>query len=158
MASRPAPGTGRVVSPVPPRTVHLPGATKSVTYARTLNGNEPAKEFYDDLSSGDQDKFDNLFLRWTEHGNISNPEKFKSNVGGICCNLSGTPKRFPVAEFKIHTGKGKRILAILDGNEYVLVNGFEKGGVLANEVLKAGRIFCEDLSRRSITGPKRGAQ
>ena len=38
-----------------------------------------------------------------------------------------------MAEFKVHAGGGKRILAILHGREYVLTNGFMKGADLATE-------------------------
>lgn len=133
-----------------PREAYVSGAARSVAFARREDGSEPAREFYNNLSMGDQAKFANRFRSIAQTGSIPNSEKFRPNVGTIKCNCSGKVTEYPVAEFKIHSGPGYRIMACLDGREWVLTHGFKKKGAkVPTEVTKAGRIFCEDLSLRS---------
>ena len=131
----------------PPRRVHYEGTEKSIVFAKLANRKEPAKDFYDDLDEGDKDKFDNLFALIGDFGKISNPEKYRPKIGEINCALEGKVATYPVAEFKIHSGCGKRILAVFDKDQIVLTHGFLKRKELSVEVEKTGRIFCEDISR-----------
>jgi hypothetical protein len=127
-----------------PRTVLIEGPQTNVVYAKITLGREPAKEFYESLEMSDRVKFLNLFIRIAEHGRITSQEKFRLNVHNINCNHNGTITQYSVAEFKIHTGGGKRIMACSIGREWVLTHGFLKGNDMATEREKAGRIFCED--------------
>jgi len=106
----------------------------------------------------DKDKFDNLFLTICELGTIRNTEKFRWSVGKAKCNYGGKVTTYSVAEFKVHTGSGKRMLAILVNSEWILTHGFLKGTKLSVEVKKAQRIFCEDLSRRRRATDTKGSQ
>src|SRR5690242_1452002 len=104
----------------PLREVHCDGSARSIAFAKLGDGANPAKDFCDNLDDGDKDKFDALFLVMCQHGKISNPEKFRPRIGEIKCNHEGVTTKYPVAEFKIHTGTGKMFLAILDGRQFVL--------------------------------------
>ena len=132
----------------PPRRVHYEGTEKSVVFAKLANGKEPAKDFFDDLNEEDKDKFDRLFARIGDFGKITSTEKFRPNVGEIKCKHGGKSTTHSVAEFKIHSSSGIRILAIFDKSEIVLTNGFFKGKEISIEVEKSGRIFCEDILRK----------
>jgi hypothetical protein len=141
--------------PLPPREIHADGPKRSIAFAMLGDGTKPARDFFDDLDEGDKDKFDSLFATMCQHGKITNDQKFRSCVGTTRCDHGGVVTRYPVSEFKIHTGSGKRILAILDGRQFVLTHGFNKGAKLPSEVKKAGRIFSEDGVRRiGSTGTK----
>ena len=130
---------------------------RTISYAVQANGTEPAKVFYDALSDHEKDRFDTLFLTMVQQGRISNAEKFRPKVGEAKCSEGGSVKRYPIAEFKVHLGTGSRILACLDGNQYVLTNGFRKGSPLPVETRKAERIFCDDLSGRARASEGKGA-
>lgn len=137
--------------PEQPRNVLHDGPARNIAYARLSNGSEPARAFFDSLSGEDQNKFMSLFVTMCETGRILNEEKFHYISGGdgeAVCNHSGEISRFRIAEFKIHTGEGKRFLACLDGRQWVLTHGFAKGGKVSTECRKAERIFCDDMSQR----------
>jgi len=148
-SQRDASGQGRI---------HVSGPRSTIAYAQLNDGTRPSRDFYNGLDEGDKDKFDKLFMTICEMGTIRNPEKFHPSVGKIKCNQGGKVSAYSVAEFKVHTGAGKRILAILDKSEFILTHGFLKGVKLASELKKAQRIFCEDLSRRLRLTATKGSQ
>src|SRR4051812_20612184 len=84
------------------------------------------KQFYDSLNDVQKDAFDSLFITICEHGSIKNPQKFRHKIGSIQCKNEGTVEEFPVSEFKIGSGPGFRIMAVLEGNVYVLTHGCPK--------------------------------
>jgi hypothetical protein len=142
--------------PIRERPVLCRGASRDIVYAVCANGTLPAREFYESLSDADQSKFDALFLRMAEYGEIHTKEKFRPRVGEAVCTVRGKTVRYAVAEFKIHSGGGQRIMACLDGRQWVLTHGFQKGSKLKTEVNRAQRILFEDLSRPDAPSNPRG--
>jgi hypothetical protein len=154
------------------RTIVVTGSVKLVAYAKLANaeranakraegeaeaeGEEPAKVFFAKLTIGDKAKFAALFQTIADTGHIRNEEKFRPSVYVAKCTCGGRTIEYSVAEFKIHSGPGYRIMACLDGKTWVLTHGFSKGSKVETEGKKAERIFCEDLDRirQSTKGPK----
>jgi hypothetical protein len=81
-----------------------------------------------------------------EHGEIRNTEKFRFKVGEAICKVGDRTQTIPIAEFKIHSGSGQRILAYLHGRQWVLTNGFRKGENLGVQTKRAEQILLEDLA------------
>lgn len=133
----------------PAREVLQEGARRDVVYAQAADGSRPAKTFYASLNNQDRMSFASLFELMAEHGAITNPEKFRSNIGKFCCQIGHVTRKGGIAEFKIHHGSGQRILAYRDGRQWVLVSGFPKGANLESEKNKACRIICDDLRRQN---------
>jgi hypothetical protein len=111
-------------------------------------GSCPAWDYLGSLSTKDRASFDNLFVRMGDLGEIKNSEKFRPKVHVVKCEHHGKATEFPVGEFKVHSGPGRRMMACLDGREWVLTHGFTKGSKVSTEGERAGRIFCEDRSIR----------
>ena len=134
----------------PHNTEHYRGAQRAVVFARLLVGDEPARQFYDQLGDDEKDAFDNLFVLMGDHGTLANKQKFRHKIGTIHCEEEGSQQEFVVSEFKIHKGPGYRIMAVLEGNVYVLTHGCPKpkDAQLPREVARARRVFCEDRLRR----------
>lgn len=131
--------------PARPRPIHLAGPIRDVVFAVRADGSHPAKVFLESLSNSDQVKFLALFMQMTEHGKILSNERFRFEVGKVKCTLDGQTNEIKIAEFKIHSGSGQRILAYLYGRQWVLTNGFAKGENLSSQIQKANQIVCEDL-------------
>jgi hypothetical protein len=137
--------------PVPQRLVHYNGQARDIVFAARANGSHPAKEFLDGLSETDQVRFNNIFLWMAERGEIRSTEKFHHRVGTAKCTSGGKTLEYSIAEFKIHSGPGQRILAYLHGSQWVLTNGFAKGENLSVQTRKASQIICEDLAGQRST-------
>jgi hypothetical protein len=142
------PGEGSSPRPVRQRPVQVTGPARDIVFAIRADGSSPARDFLEGLSLFDQDKFNVLFIRMAEHGEIRNAEKFRPKVGEAACRLGDRLEKYPIAEFKIHTGSGQRILAFLDGRQWVLTNGFAKGEKLSIQTKKANAIICDDMAGR----------
>ncbi len=84
-----------------------------------------------------------------EHGEIRNTEKFRFNVGEATCKVGNRSQTYPIAEFKIHSGSGQRIMAYLHGRQWVLTHGFRKGETLSVQTKRAKQLICEDLAGQS---------
>jgi hypothetical protein len=146
--------------PAPPvSTVAFNGAQRAVAYAKLANGEEPAREFYESLPTEAQVRFDVLFRNICDHGTIKNDEKFHPNIGEIVCSTGGKISRFTVSEFKVHSGHGHRILAVLEGRTYVLAHGCPKPKKkqLSAEISRAERFYCEDRRRRMTVSFAKGS-
>jgi hypothetical protein len=144
-------GQGANPPPRPPRRrpIHHQGPVRDIVFAVQDDGSSPAKEFLESLSVSDQDRFNALFIWMAEHGEIRNPEKFRFKVGEATCKVGDRTQTISIAEFKIHSGSGQRILAFLHGRQWVLTNGFRKGEKLSVQTKRAEQIVCEDLAGRS---------
>lgn len=146
-------GRKRVPSPTPmapgKRIVHYQGQQRDIVFAVRADGSQPAKEFYESLSGSDQVKFDALFVTTADQGELRNELKFRLKVGVARCQIGGKTELISVAEFKIHSGSGQRILAYRRGRQWILTNGFAKGEKLANQIKRAESIIDEDLSNHS---------
>jgi Gp49-like protein DUF891 len=59
-------------------TTAAKGAWGTVEWARTANGQEPARDFFLTLDTADQAKLLDLFNRLAETGRIPNSDRFKS--------------------------------------------------------------------------------
>ncbi len=94
----------------------------------------------------DQDRFNVLFIWMAERGEIRNTEKFRFNAGEATCKVGNRSQTVPIAEFKIHSGSGQRIMAFLQGRQWVLTHGFRKGENLSVQTKRAEPIICEDLA------------
>ncbi len=147
-------GRGQAETPPPrpprPRPIHHGGPVRDVVFAVRNDGSSPAKEFLESLSVSDQDKFNALFIWMAERGEIHNTEKFRFNVGEATCKVGNRSQTFPIAEFKIHSGSGQRIMAYLQGRQWVLTHGFRKGENLNVQKKRAERIICEDLDGQNL--------
>jgi hypothetical protein len=124
------------------------GRQRDIICATLADGSSPAWDYYESLGDEGQASFDKLFVRMGDEGRIPNDEKFHPKVHVVKCHHDGKVTEFPVGEFKVHSGPGRRMMACLDGREWVLTHGFTKGSKVATEGERAGRIFCEDRSVR----------
>ena len=146
-------GRGQEESPPPrqprPRPIHHRGPVRDIVFAVRDDGSSPAREFLESLSVSDQDRFNDLFIWMAERGEIRNTEKFRFNVGKATCKVGNRSQTVPIAEFKIHSGSGQRIMAFLHGRQWVLTHGFRKGENLSVQKKRANQIICEDLAGQS---------
>jgi hypothetical protein len=142
-------GEGKPREPGPrERKVLYRGSEREIVCATLADGSWPAWDYLESLSSGDQARFMALFVLMGDMGRIKNDEKFHPKVHAVKCQHDGRITEFPVGEFKVHSGPGRRMMACLDGREWVLTHGFTKGSKIPTEGKRAGRIFCEDRSIR----------
>lgn len=143
----------------PLNTVYATGSQRKIAFAKLDTGEEPAKTFHSSLSEDDQARFDALFVWICDSGTIKNDQKFHPNVGQIQCGQKGGVKTFVVSEFKIHSGPGYRIMAVLEKSTYVLTHGCKKPkrSQFASEVTRAERFYCEDRARRLVAATKKGS-
>lgn len=118
-----------------------------VAFAVCADGSSPAREYFSALKESDQDKFNSLFIQMTQIGRLFNTVKFRPKVANLNLRIGNRVVSRPIAEFKIHSSGGHRILAIRDGRQWVLILGFQKGEPLENQVERAGNIARDDLSR-----------
>ena len=116
------------------------GIAAGLAYAVQTDGSCRARDYYEGLNPADQQKIDHVFIVMTEHGKISNPEKFRRDVGQTTCLLAGRPVKIVIAEFKIHS---RRVLAYQRGRWWLLLAGFDKGSDLRTEVARAGVLACQ---------------
>lgn len=130
------------------RKVLYRGAKRDIVCATLADGSCPAWEYLGALSTKDRADFDRLFVRMGDEGRIANDEKFRPKVHVVKCEHDGKIAEFPVGEFKVHSGPGRRMMACLDGREWIPTHGFTKGSKVSTEGERAGRIFCEDRSIR----------
>lgn len=86
------------------------GRTKRVLWARAGNGRLPAKEFFDQLGPKDRARFQVLFERMGDHGEIRNREKFVHEADQIYA-------------FKIFK---QRLACFFDTSDVVMTHGYEK--------------------------------
>lgn len=138
-----------MANPSLPRELLQGGIKCNVVYAQAADESRPAKVFFESLEIKDQVKFANLFATIGEHGKISNTEHFRPSLSKIVCQIGDIKRKVAIAEFKIHSGCGQRILAYQDDRQWVLVSGFPKGSKVEAELKRAHRIICEDLQRKS---------
>ena len=130
------------------RVLLLDGPQRAIVCALLESGDSPIQDYLESLDVKDYTQFFNRFTRMSLDGKIGSKEQFRHRVHTIWCTWNGKGTEFPVGEFKIHSGTGKRIMACLDGREWVLTHGFRKGSKLATEGEKAGWIFCQDRNLR----------
>jgi hypothetical protein len=130
------------------RKVVYRGSQRDIACATLADGSCPAWDFRESLSTKDWADFIRLFVRMGDEGRITNDEKFHPKVHVVKCEHNGKVTEFPVGEFKVHSGPGRRMMGCLDGREWVLTHGFTKGSKVSTEGERAGRIFCEDRSIR----------
>jgi putative component of toxin-antitoxin plasmid stabilization module len=129
------------------RPIHVSGPTCDVVFAVRKDGSCPAREYLNALKVSDQDKFNALFIQMTQVGRLFNKVKFRPRIASLNLKLGDRVVSRPIAEFKIHSGGGHRMLTVQDGRQWVLVLGFQKGATLENQIERAGNIIQEDLDR-----------
>jgi len=64
------------------------------------------------------------------------------NIGKATCEVGNRSQTVPIAEFKIHSGSGQRIMAFLHGRQWVLTHGFRKGENLSVQRSGPTRLFA----------------
>jgi phage-related protein len=90
--------------------VHREGRIWRLVWGANSSGRFRAREFFDGLDDADRAKFEALFRRLADSGEIKSKERFVKETGGIWC-------------FKQH---GLRIACFFDEGDVVLIHGFVK--------------------------------
>jgi Phage derived protein Gp49-like (DUF891) len=90
--------------------VHYEGRIWRLVWGVDSSGRYRAREFFCGLQGADRAKFEALFRRLADSGEIKNKERFVKEIGGIWC-------------FKQH---GQRIACLFDEGDVVLIHGFVK--------------------------------
>jgi hypothetical protein len=86
------------------------GASRKLVWGADTSGRYRAREYFESLGREERAKFEALFRRLADTGEIKDKTKFVKEPDGIYC-------------FKWHS---KRIACFFDGQEVVLIDGFGK--------------------------------
>jgi putative component of toxin-antitoxin plasmid stabilization module len=88
-----------------------------------------------------------LFIQTAQAGRLFNKVKFRPKIASLNLRIGDRVVSRPIAEFKIHSSGGHRMLTVQDGRQWVLILGFQKGATLENQIERAGNIVQEELNR-----------